>query len=51
MKKSYMVEWIDGWGVPYSDLVHATDKVGAWKKIKHRHPFTAKRLCSIEEID
>ena len=51
MQKSYMIEWSDNWGIIYKDLIYARDKVDAWKKIKRRHPFTAKRLWSIEEID
>ena len=51
MKKSYMIEWSDNWGVFYTDLVHAKDMVSAWRKIKRRHPFTAKLLWSVEEIE
>lgn len=50
MKKSYMIRWSDNWGVPYCDLIYATDKINAQKKIKRKHPFTAKELLSIKEI-
>jgi hypothetical protein len=47
----YFVGWVDDWRIRYSDIIYAKDSVKAWAKIKRKHPFTARKIEFIKQIE